>query len=357
MSKTSNSLTELLLAWYIKNARALPWRTNYEPYHVLVSEFMLQQTQMERGVAYFNAWMQKFPTIQDLAQASTEEVLRSWEGLGYYRRAHYLHDIAKKVCDEHKGIIPKDKEILKTFKGLGDYTLAALCGIAYNQDIVTIDANVERVYSRLFCIEGEVKKKPAKEQIQHYAYAHLPSNNARQYNQALMELGALICKKKPLCSLCPLSEICKAKSSATQENYPSPIQKQKKIYEDWLQLIICTSDNKILINQREKSKHWGGLFEFLPLEAKNKEHNSIISNYLDNLELVTIKIEQKCTLAYTYTNHKNNVTFYKIYTRATSEELLINQHFANYIALNVHELKHYAFPSPYRKGIDKIFHS
>ncbi len=354
MQESSNNLTKLLLSWYQANARALPWRTDYKPYHVLVSEFMLQQTQMERGVIYFNNWMKKFPTITDLAKASEEEVLRMWEGLGYYRRAYYLHAIAKKVHAEYNGVIPPSREILATFKGLGDYTLAAICGIAYNQPIVTIDANVERVFSRLFCIEGNVKTKPAKDLIKQYAYKFLDKDNARQYNQALMELGALICKKKAECNLCPLSELCQAYKTSSQENFPTLAKPQKKIYEDWLQLIIITNDNKILLKQRDKSKHWGGLFEFVSLEAIDREHAKLIDKKLLELQVIKKEIMYECTIPYTYTNHKNTVAFYKVYIEEESENLK-NNYFNDFIFIEESNLKSYALPSPYRKAIDIIF--
>ncbi len=361
-------LSSSLLKWYKENARALPWRTDYEPYHVFISELMLQQTQMERGVEYFNRWLKLFPTIFDVASASEEEIMHAWEGLGYYRRARYLHETAKKICDEHQGTIPADSEILKTFKGLGDYTIAAICGIAYNQDIVTIDANVDRVFSRLFCIEGDTKKNPAKSKIKELAYACLPKGEARLYNQSLMELGALICKKNPLCDLCPIAKFCQAKKNGNQSSFPSPKEKQKLIYEEWIELIFITKNNEIYIQQREKHLHWGGLFVFYPMLAKSREHLKIVKDELIRLFSSQAPLEKKLdfqnqftiehaiTQAYSYTNHRNTASFYKIHLDYKLEkELEATEFFSNFKKVTSEDLEKIAFPSPYRKAIQEIF--
>ncbi len=350
-------LTSQLLVWYKENSRALPWRTNYEPYHVFISELMLQQTQMERGVEYFNRWLIRFPTIFDVANASEEDILHAWEGLGYYRRARYLHETTKKICAEHNGTIPNDKDILKTFKGLGDYTIAAICGIAYNQDIVTIDANVDRVFSRLFCIEGDTKKNPTKERIKSLAYEYLPIGKARFYNQSLMELGALICKKNPLCELCPLHNFCKAYATNTQNLYPSPKEKQKLVYEDWIQLIFTLKNENTkvelyAVKQREKNLHWGGLFEFYSFEAHSRNHAQIIKSEMEKLEINDFSMEEFTNIPYSYTNHRNNASFYKISINSKYKNYLEKELFFSW--LTHADLQKIAFPSPYRKAIKKI---
>ncbi len=346
-------LTSILINWYKRNARILPWRTDYEPYHVFISELMLQQTQMERGVEYFKRWIKKFPTLFDVANASEEEILLAWEGLGYYRRARYIHETAKKICEEYQGIIPEDKEILASFKGLGDYTVAAICGIAFNQPIVSIDANVERVFSRLFCIEGNVKKSPAKNEIKRLAYYYLPKNEARFYNQALMELGAIICKKKPLCTICPLFSFCEAEKRKEQNHFPNPVKKPAIINEEWIQLIFISSDNKIALCQRAKHIHWGGLFEFYSLKIEKQIHKNIMKEELSELHIESIKIKNMCTIPYNYTNHKNTVSFYKVFTFENSEEL--TKKLKDFQFINQEDLKNFAFPSPYRKAIQEIF--
>ncbi len=315
---------------------------------------MLQQTQMERGVSYFNRWIELFPTLFDVAKASEEEILHAWEGLGYYRRARYLHETAKKICAEHNGIIPNNKEILQSFKGLGDYTIAAILGIAYENDIVTIDANVERVFSRLFCIEGDTKKNPAKSKIKELAYAHLPLGKARLYNQSLMELGALICKKKALCELCPLREFCQAYSNNLQEKFPSPKTKQKLISEEWVELLFMSNDKKIIISQRDHTSHWGGLFQFYPIEITNKNREKTIEAELDSLGISNkdIMIEEKTKIDYSYTNHRNRLNFYIIYTQFSSNQLC--EIFKNQ-TIEINELANFAFPAPYRKAINLIF--
>ncbi len=349
-------LTENILAWYKANARILPWRTDYQAYHVLISEVMLQQTQMERGLIYFNNWIAQFPTIFDVANASEEVILKAWEGLGYYRRARYLHDTAKKIAKDYNGIIPDNPDILATFKGLGDYTIAAICSLAYNKPLVSIDANVERVYSRLFCIEGYVKIAPAKGKIKELAYTYLPADNARMYNQALMELGALICKKKPLCELCPLTDYCKAYKENKQAIFPNPAPKAQIIKEDRIELILFTKDNKILIKQRDKKLHWGGLFEFYTLNSINiklNSHNKVIKADLATKSILAKRIVKNCKIPYVYTNHKNSLLFYSIYLEENSKKLL--EILPDFIAIEKENLAKYAFPSPHCKAVDIIF--
>ncbi len=309
---------------------------------------------MERGIIYFNRWMRRFPTLFDVARASEEEILHAWEGLGYYRRARYIHAIAKEVCENYNGIIPQEREILQNFKGIGDYTLAALCGIAFNQDIVTIDANVERVFSRLFCIEGDTKQKQAKEEIKIRAYEFLPHSNARIYNQALMELGALVCKKNPECAKCPISQMCKAFKEKRQSEFPSPKAKQKLIYEDWVQLIFVSQEGTLAIRQREKNLHWGGLFEFYSFMPSSKDHAPSIKERIKLLEISPKKLESYPHLSYTYTNHRNTVSFFKVHTN--KDEASLQKLLPSFIFVQENALQNYAFPSPYRKAIQNIFH-
>ncbi len=351
-------ISKSLLTWFEEHARSLPWRTTYEPYHIFISELMLQQTQMERGIDYFKRWMQRFPTLFDVANASEDEILHAWEGLGYYRRARYIHSIAKEICANYQGIIPSDQEILKQFKGIGDYTLAALCGIAFNQDIVTIDANVERVFTRLFCIEGDTKQKKAKEEIKKYAYAFLPKGKARKYNQALMELGALICKKNPDCKVCPLSQECKAFKEEKQALFPQPKAKQKLLYEDWIQLIFISKKQTLALTQREKDVHWGGLFEFYSFMPISKNFNTNIKEELEKLNIQANEVQSFESIAYSYTNHRNTVTFYKVFTNLSEEELQEKiRHFTkkDFSFIDEEEVKNYALPSPYRKAVKQIY--
>jgi A/G-specific adenine glycosylase len=160
-AETAQSISSALLRWFSLHKRPLPWRERYSPYEVWISEVMLQQTQMERGVAYFQRWMRRFPDIRSVAEASEEEILQHWEGLGYYRRARFLHQAAKAVAERHGTELPDSKEALAALPGLGAYTVDAVLSIAFEQDVVPVDANVERVFSRLLDIDSPIRKKQA----------------------------------------------------------------------------------------------------------------------------------------------------------------------------------------------------
>jgi A/G-specific adenine glycosylase len=223
----ASRLASRLLNWYRIQGRSLPWRGHPDPYAVWVSEIMLQQTRVEAVIPYFERWMHLFPTVEELAGASEQEVLNAWEGLGYYSRARNLHEAAKIVVEQHGGKLPRDLKTLRELPGIGRYTVGAIASIAFNMDQPTLDGNLRRVFARLFDM-SEPADSPAGEKILwKLAAEHLPKGQAGDYNQALMDLGATICSpKKPRCLLCPLMEICQARVNGTQEQ--RPVLKPKK---------------------------------------------------------------------------------------------------------------------------------
>lgn len=209
-----------LLDWFAVNQRRLPWRVHYTPYEVWVSEVMLQQTQMERGVDYFNRWMARFPDIAALAAADEEAVLRQWEGLGYYSRARHLLAAARKIMAEHGGAFPSDLEAIRALPGVGPYTAGAIASIAFGEKLPCVDANVERVIARVFDVDSPVKQDPAAGVVRRWALRLVPEGLAREHNQAMMELGALVCRKKPRCEVCPLAVFCSSRHLGIVEQRP-----------------------------------------------------------------------------------------------------------------------------------------
>ncbi|MDE5878778.1 MAG: A/G-specific adenine glycosylase, partial [Desulfovibrio sp.] len=207
----ADELSPLLCAWFAGARRALPWRVNYTPYEVWISEIMLQQTQMERAVGYFRRWMERLPDVAALAAAPEEDVLRLWEGLGYYSRARNLMAAARRIMAEHGGVFPESEAQLLALPGVGPYTAAAVASIAFGARTACVDANVERVLSRLLNIESPVRREPAASLIRQWALRLVPEGRAREHNQALMELGALVCKKAPRCGACPWHDFCRAR--------------------------------------------------------------------------------------------------------------------------------------------------
>lgn len=198
-----------LFAWYRKNARDLPWRRTTDPYAILVSEFMLQQTQVAAVIPYYNKWMRRFPTFEALAAASESDVLHAWQGLGYYARARNLRAAAIGVTEKHGGTFPQDLESIRRLPGIGRYTANAIASFAFNQSVPIVEANIARVLSRVFDVQNPIDASTGREQLWSAASQLLPSRSAREHNSALIELGALICGVRPRCPSCPVRTLCR----------------------------------------------------------------------------------------------------------------------------------------------------
>ena len=256
------SFQQKLLEWFAKYQRPLPWRKRYEPYEVWVSEIMLQQTQMDTVLPYFERWMKNFPDIKSLAKANSEKVLKLWEGLGYYSRARNLHESAKIILKEYGGIFPSDYENILKIKGIGRYTAGAVASIAFNQDKPIVDGNVLRVLSRVYAIPDPIDVQKNKETFWTLQESLIPKGKAREFNQGLMELGALICaSQNPSCAICPLRALCKAYAKGEAENYPVKIQKKQMVKVQAAALVL-ENEGKYLIRRRPIGEIMGGLWEF-----------------------------------------------------------------------------------------------
>lgn len=244
---------ELLLRWYDQHARVLPWRGIHNAYHTWVSETMLQQTRVETVLAYFDRFIQRFPTVEALAAAPEDEVLKLWEGLGYYRRARNLHKGAQQVVAEHGGVIPRDvKELLK-ISGIGEYTAGAIASIAYDQAVPAVDGNVIRVVSRVKGIRENVGIPSVKRRIAQEAAALVPQSRPGDFNQAMMDLGATICVPgTPSCERCPVSALCDAYREGDAEDIPElPRKNPPKVIDYDLYLIF--NGDRVLMRQRTET--------------------------------------------------------------------------------------------------------
>lgn len=257
-----NRLTHKLLDWYTDNARDLPWRGHRDPYAVWVSEVMLQQTRVETVIPYFRRWMSRFPTIRALTRASQQEVLSQWEGLGYYSRARNLHRGAKIVIREHQGELPQDMQTLQSLPGIGRYTAAAIASIAFGADVPALDGNAHRVLSRVFDVSEPARSPAGERLLWELAEEHLPPGRGGDYNQALMDLGALICTpQSPDCHLCPLAKECQALAKGVQQDRPVRQPKTKPPHHTVTAAII-QRNGQVLIAQRPQNGLLGGLWEF-----------------------------------------------------------------------------------------------
>ena len=257
-----NRLATQLLTWYHAQKRILPWRDHPDPYAVWVSEIMLQQTRVDTVIPYFENWMKLFPTVKALASASEQDVLNTWEGLGYYSRARNLHKAAKVVAEKFNGELPRDLDDLRSLPGIGRYTVGAIASMAFGMDEPTLDGNLRRVFSRLFDVD-EFADSPAGEKILwELAAENLPKGKAGDYNQALMDLGATIClPKNPRCLLCPLMTLWKARENGTQEF--RPVLKLKKQVPHYVHAAaVIVERGRVLLSHRPADGLLGGMWEF-----------------------------------------------------------------------------------------------
>jgi len=252
------SLSAALLSWFAAHARDLPWRHERTPYRVWVAEIMLQQTQVDTVVAYYQRFMERFPTLEALAQAPLEEVLRLWEGLGYYRRAQALHQAAQLVLERHHGELPAAPQALRRLPGIGAYTAGAVASLAFGIAVPAVDGNVRRVVARLLAMP-ELDSATAEEAVR----LLLPADRPGAFNEALMELGALICRPRaPQCSLCPWEPFCLGRASGTPEAFPQARQTRTLPHYDVVAAVTLREDGRVLVAQRPPQAMLGGLWEF-----------------------------------------------------------------------------------------------
>jgi A/G-specific adenine glycosylase len=257
-----SSIAIAILDWYTKNARPLPWRGRSSPYAVWVSEIMLQQTRVETVIPYYIRWMERFPDPLSLANATEEEVLRYWEGLGYYARARNLYRAARLLQEQFQGALPQNIKALRKLPGIGDYTAAAIASIAFEQDEPTLDGNIRRVLARLTAHRLPLRTSQSDRELLQFARFHLPSGKAGAYNQALMDLGAMICTaRQPRCDLCPLFAHCKTFQTGLQSEIP--VKKAKNNLPHVLvTAAVIIQNGKYLIAQRPREGLLGGMWEF-----------------------------------------------------------------------------------------------
>ncbi|RMG95930.1 MAG: A/G-specific adenine glycosylase [Chloroflexi bacterium] len=263
-----NEIAAKLLAWWDADHADLPWRRTRDPYAIWVAEVMLQQTQISTVIPYFERWMARFPTVEALAGASLSEVLKMWEGLGYYSRARHLHAAAQQVVAERNGRLPTTVSELMQLKGIGRYTAGAIASIAFDQPAPVLDGNVIRVLTRLYDIDADITRSAIRRQLWQLAESLVPAHRPGAYNQALMELGQVLCQPaRPLCALCPLAELCQARQAGTQLERPVRPPRRRTPHYDVVAGIIWqngrpAADAPFLITQRPLDALLGGLWEF-----------------------------------------------------------------------------------------------
>ncbi|MBI1871690.1 MAG: A/G-specific adenine glycosylase [Chlamydiae bacterium] len=276
-----------LLAWYHQYKRDLPWRQTKDPYAIWVSEMMLQQTQVKTVIPYYERWIRKFPNVKKLAQAPLDQVLKHWEGLGYYSRARNLHKGAQWIVEKYGGRIPQTSKELIELPGIGLYTANAIASIAFDKDVPVVDGNVKRVLSRIFLLSNDPGK------IYKEAERLLVKGEANSFNQAMMELGATVCMpQNPVCLLCPIQSDCKAFQQGLQGKYPIA---EKRIVQKNIKTFggLIWKKGKLLIRQRPLKGLLGGLWEFPTYVTKNGEGTTAYFEHLKKEVQLQIKIGKK----------------------------------------------------------------
>ncbi|MDX8552386.1 A/G-specific adenine glycosylase [Tenacibaculum sp. 1B UA] len=264
-------LSKKLVCWYLQNKRDLPWRKTKDPYRVWLSEIMLQQTRVAQGQPYFFKFTKAFPTVFDLAKADETEVLKLWQGLGYYSRARNLHFTAKFIVEELNGVFPKTyKELLK-LKGVGDYTASAIASICYNEPVAVVDGNVYRVLSRYFGVNTPINSIKGIKEFKELAQTLIDETQPGVYNQAIMDFGALHCKpRNPLCNECPLADSCVALAKNQIKELPVKEKKIKIKKRYFNYLVPVTESNETVLEERKGRGIWQGLYQFPLIETQKK---------------------------------------------------------------------------------------
>lgn len=331
-----------LKAWFLREKRELPWREDPIPYAVWISEVMLQQTQVSVVIPYFERWMQAFPTIQALAAASLDDVIKLWEGLGYYSRARNLHAGARYIMDHFEGQLPADAKLLGKIKGIGDYTAGAILSFAFHQRHPAVDGNVIRVLCRYFRIEEDISKAKTQRQLKELAKQILPDQEPWIAVEALIELGATVCRRKPNCPVCPLKVTCKSRLEGRAESLP--FKTSKGIAKKLLRAVaVIECKGYFLVRKVEEGSIMSGLHEFPYFEIKQEtiEPQELIRLVKDHFQIHTALHQCLPDAAHSFTQfHARLFPFHLLCEKMPPIE--------GFKWMNRQELKKVAFPSGHR---------
>jgi A/G-specific adenine glycosylase len=339
-----------LLSWYEENKRDLPWRRHNNAYYTLVSEIMLQQTKVATVIPYFERFITRFPTVYDLAEASDEEVVKLWEGLGYYSRARNLHLAVKEVVATYGGQIPANKEEISRLKGIGPYTAGAVLSIAYNQKVPAVDGNVMRVFARLFALEDDIAKQTTRKKMEAIADQVVPESRPGDFNQALMELGATVCTpKSPQCLFCPVQSHCLAYQEGRQLELPMKTKAKTPQKMGILMYAICYQDQLLLTKRPAEgllANMWSlpteDRFDQMPLEQQVQE-------YCEVHQFVTIGTKDIYEFEHIFSHVHWKVQLVTVVLKQKP-----NQMPKRSLWVEQQALSEFAFPKVYQKALKKL---
>lgn len=326
----SNSLTD----WYTENYRLLPWRETNDPYKVWLSEIILQQTRVNQGLPYYEAFVSRFSDVESFANADLDEILKLWQGLGYYSRARNMHTCANTIINEYDQQFPTNyKELLK-LKGVGKYTAAAIASICFDEAVPVVDGNVYRVFSRLFGIDDDISDAKTFKVFFEVGQQLIDSSRPGTFNQSVMELGALVCTpKNPDCINCPVAEFCHARAHGTQSNFPVKTKKVK-VKQRSLQYYFFCDDQNVLVKQRGNDDIWKGLYEFY-----------LVDSFKENIDTEHIKeSEQVYEMKHILTHQRLEISFFA--KKLSSVDLAIIQKDLGLSPVKIEEIRSLAVSKP-----------
>ena len=317
--------TAALLQWYSDNRRDLPWRKTNDPYKIWLSEIMLQQTRVSQGMPYYMNFIKRFPSVFDLANANENEVLLEWQGLGYYSRARNLHECAKKIVSDYGRIFPDTYAELLKLPGIGPYTAAAISSICYNESYPVLDGNVYRVLARLFNIKSDINTAEGKKSFLHIAEKLMPDEYPGDFNQAIMEFGALQClPKNPPCEICALNMNCVSYSMKNQLERPVKSTNKKKAIR-FFNYLVLGKNRSLYMNRRVKNDIWKGLYDFHLVESDGKISDVLV--FLEGLGIIEgaeWQIHHIKEYKHVLSHQIIHATFYYIDSNNTVNNLIVN---------------------------------
>lgn len=338
------AIQSALLAWAETALRDLPWRQVRDPYRVWVSEVMLQQTRVETVIPYYLEWMKQFPTLHALAHAELGQVLKAWEGLGYYARCRNLHRAAQMVVEEHGGRLPDTREALLALPGIGPYTVGAILSLAFGQDAAVLDGNVRRVLARLLAIDDSPREAETRQRMWALAETLLPPGQAGRFNEAMMDLGATVCTpRSPHCGVCPLNGLCEAFARGNPEGYP-PSRRRKPTPHYNVSAGVIWKKGKVLIAQRPLDGLLGGLWEFPGGKQQDGEtlRECLKRELREELDIEVEVGEQIIVVQHAFTHFRITVYAFECHYLSEGEPRALGVHAWRWVDLD--ELDNYALP-------------
>ncbi|MGL2992439.1 A/G-specific adenine glycosylase [Flavobacterium sp. TSSA_36] len=330
---------KVLIQWYLINKRDLPWRKTANPYPIWLSEIILQQTRVAQGTPYFYSFLESFPTVYDLAQAEEQQVLKLWQGLGYYSRARNLHRTAQYVVSECQGVFPDSFSGLLQLKGVGEYTAAAIASFAYNEPVPVVDGNVYRVLSRFFGIETDISSGKAKKEFTALAAELLPKDQPALFNQAIMEFGAMQCvPKNPDCENCIFNSNCVALQKGLVGELPVKSKKLKVTHRYFNYIVVNDSNGNTKLQQRTDKGIWFNLYEFPLIETLQEEAFETIAPLIQNdtsfgSSVVSIHEVNSIGIVHKLSHQHLHIKFWKVKLEVALEE-----------GITIKQLKTFPFP-------------